>query len=129
MNKQILALFAIVAALVGFLFLIYTFTSRPAPKTGANLNQQVTTYFYGVSCPNCKVLNEWIKKNGIEKGVKFEKREVYYNKENAAMLEEAALICQIPSDQIGVPLIFNQGKCYVGTPDAQGILNKLLKKG
>jgi|GEM_PF-1425070 len=129
MNKQLLALFAIFASLIGFLFLIYSFSSRPEALAKSNLNQDVTTYFYGTTCPNCQVLDAWIKKEGISKKVNFEKREVYYNKENSAMLQEAAAICSIPSDQVGVPLIFHQGKCYLGTPEAQKILIQLAKKG
>jgi len=129
MNKQIWAVVAIIASLIGFLFLVYTFTNRPQPKINVTFNQKATTYFYGTTCPNCKQLNAWIEENDIEKKVKYVKREVYYNRENAAMLEQAALVCQIPNNEIGVPLIFHKGKCYLGVPDAQKILTELSKKG
>ena len=119
----------IIFSLVGILFIVYIASSKPETKIlSLKLNENALIYFHGLTCPNCKALNTWIKENDIESKVKFEKREVYYNEGNASLLEQAAAKCGIPNNQVGVPFIYDQGTCYIGVPDAQKILLKKASK-
>ncbi|MGB9883508.1 MAG: hypothetical protein ACPLRN_03290 [Microgenomates group bacterium] len=84
-------------------------------------------YYYGLTCPHCHELDKWIKENKIEEKVKFEKKEVWYNKENAAELQKVAEFCRLDSSSIGVPFLWADGKCYIGTSDVEKILSEKSK--
>lgn len=126
MTKQIVALVAIILFLFGTLFLVYLLTSRSPASTPSTvkLPPKAFIYFHGLTCPNCQELNEWIKQNKIDQKVKYQKLEVYYNKDNAALLEQAAAVCNLPANQIGVPFVYVRGKCYIGLPQAKKILQE-----
>lgn len=130
MKKEIILVIGIFFALFVGLFTVYTFTSQPIKtnQTDLKLNKQELIYFYGVSCPNCKNLDAWLKKNRVSRQVKFKKREVYYNKDNAELMRQAAVECSLDTTTIGVPFVYDQGKCYIGTPDAQALFESKLKK-
>ena len=84
-------------------------------------------YYYGLTCPHCQELDKWIKENKIEEKVKFEKKEVWYNRENAAELQKVAQFCGLDPSSIGVPFLWADGKCYIGTPDVEKILSEKSK--
>ncbi len=44
-------------------------------------------------------------------------KEVFKNKDNAALLATKAQACNIATDQIGVPFLWDGTKCYVGDED------------
>ncbi|MFA5744694.1 MAG: glutathione S-transferase N-terminal domain-containing protein [Candidatus Paceibacterota bacterium] len=73
--------------------------------------------FYGDGCPHCAIIEEFVKDNDIEAKVSFEKKEVYYSKQNADDLVAKASLCGIPTDTIGVPFLWDGSKCLVGDRD------------
>jgi len=74
--------------------------------------------FYGQGCPHCKVVDDFITANNIEQKVKFTRLEVWYNKDNQAILGQVAKKCGITDSSIGVPFLYDgNGKCYVGEID------------
>lgn len=81
--------------------------------------------FYGEGCPHCKKIEEYIKTNKIDEKVQFDLKEVWYNKENASVMQGKADICKIPKDNLGVPLLFDgpNSKCYVGEIEIQDFFN------
>ncbi|MCL5410711.1 MAG: thioredoxin family protein [Patescibacteria group bacterium] len=72
--------------------------------------------FVGEGCPHCKKIEEYIKTNKIDEKVQFDLKEVWYNKDNAKVMQEKADVCKISKDNLGVPLLFDgsTSKCYVG---------------
>ncbi len=128
MKQQLLALSIILIALFGTLFLVYQTTQSSLSTTSlVTLDKDAFIYFYGNTCPHCAELNEWLKETGIEKKVKFEKREVYQNKANANLMEQAAQICNLDTTQLGVPFVYDNGKCYIGSDQAKEIFQKKSK--
>jgi hypothetical protein len=92
-------------------------------KTPVNLPlKNSLVLYYGLTCPHCKEVEEWLKKNKVEEKIKIEKKEVWYNKENAAELQEVAKFCSLDPTSIGVPFLWTDGKCYIGTPDVEKVL-------
>lgn len=85
----------------------------------------IPIFFYGNTCPHCVDVEEWMNENKIEEKIEIIKKEVYNNKENAKELVEAAKKCGLPTDSIGVPFLFAEGKCFIGTPD---VVNFLAQK-
>lgn len=76
-----------------------------------------TTYFYGEECPHCQRVAEFLAANNIAEKVAFEKLEVWHNMQNARQMNEAVKICQLSPQDVGVPMIFENGTCHVGEPD------------
>jgi glutaredoxin len=81
-------------------------------------------FFYGHTCPHCQEVEEWLKNNKIEDKVKIVKKEVYDNQQNAQELATAAKNCGLPTDRIGVPFLYAEGQCLIGTPEVENYLAK-----
>ncbi len=80
--------------------------------------------FYGATCPHCKELEEYIEDNKIEERMNINKKEVYYNEENADLLKEKASECDLDLNRIGVPFLFAGGKCYIGSEEAKSFFEQ-----
>lgn len=79
--------------------------------------------FYGQGCPHCKDVEDFIAKNKIEDKVKITRLEVWYNKNNAALLGQVAQKCGITGNSVGVPFLYDgNGKCYIGEVDVPNFL-------
>ncbi len=74
-------------------------------------------YYYGRECPHCEEVAEFLGDNDIYSKVDFAKKEVWHNKDNGKELMEAAQKCGIDPNDIGVPFLFADGKCFIGGPD------------
>ncbi|MEK7664768.1 MAG: hypothetical protein AAB361_01355 [Patescibacteria group bacterium] len=76
--------------------------------------------FYGEGCPHCKIVDDYIAENKIEEKVSFVRKEIYNDYDNQKILVEKAKICNIATDSIGVPFLWDGEKCLVGD---QSIIN------
>lgn len=81
-------------------------------------------YYYGEECPHCKDVAEFLEKNGIAEKVNFEKKEVWHNTTNAREMDAKVRICGLDKKNVGVPFLFADGKCFIGTPDVTGFFKK-----
>lgn len=72
------------------------------------------TYFYGESCPHCANVDQFLKDKGLDKSLKMTRKEVYYNDFNAKDLAEQATDCDIETDQLGIPLLWDGRDCIIG---------------
>jgi len=82
--------------------------------------------FIGEGCPHCKKVEDYIKANKIDEKINFDLKEIWYNKDNAAVMKQKADICKIPEDQLGVPLLFDGTKCYVGEVEISDFFNSKI---
>ena len=89
------------------------------PDDGASI-----IYYYGEECPHCKDVQDFIDQNGVAEKVRFVKKEVWHNTKNAREMETRAQICGIQPEGMGVPFVFADGKCVIGTPDAIAFFKK-----
>jgi glutaredoxin len=105
---MLLGIFVIVAG--GFYFL------RGNKKTSSNSTSSTIILFYGIGCPHCAKVEQFIKENRIKEKITFEEKEVYFNKENARQLVEVAQKCGFNENEIGVPFLWDREnqKCIVG---------------
>ena len=81
-------------------------------------------YFYGEECPHCHDVMKFLEENKIAEKVKFEKKEVWHDKKNAAEMNDKARSCGLDVKKIGVPFLFAEGKCHIGTPDVEAYFSK-----
>ncbi len=82
--------------------------------------------FFGDGCPHCAILDQYLEENKVAEKVTFEKREVYHSRDNATLLEEKALACDIPGGAVGVPFLWANDICYVGDEDIKKFFNDKL---
>jgi len=80
--------------------------------------------FFGNECPHCHDLDEEIEKNKIAEKVPFDSLEVWHNAENQKIFEDKAFECGYRKEQLGVPFLYADGKCYIGTPDIMEFFRK-----
>jgi glutaredoxin len=115
-NKIIIGTIAVVFIMIGlFLYSITRKSSTAVPVSDI-------IFFYGRECPHCKEAERFIQDNKIDQKVKFDSVEVWHNQNNANLLVQKARECGMADLQISVPFVWNQGKCYVGTPDVEAFL-------
>lgn len=89
----------------------------------------IATLYYGKGCPYCEKVEKWLTDNKIADKVKYNVKEVWYNKTNSAELSEKAKACNIASDQVGVPFLYDikNNKCFVGETDVQNFFTAQVK--
>ena len=116
MNKKILSIAIIVGvAIIGTV--VWGMKSGSSSSSAANLVG--TIYYYGAECPHCKNINEFLEKNNIAEKVNFSKKEVWHDRANASEMTQAGAKCGIAKKDLGVPFIFDDGKCLIGEPDVK----------
>jgi len=113
MNKKILLPTILFAIVLVFSFLVLL-KNQPINQQS---EQSQIILFYGIGCPYCAKVEEFIKENQIEKTIPFVKKEIYFNRQNAKELEEKAKICEIPENEVGVPFLWDGEKCFLGDVD------------
>ena len=113
MNKKILipAILFIAVVLAAVIMLVKDNGNQP-PKSESSI-----ALYYGDGCPHCAIVDEFLKENNVEGKVSYEKKEVYNNKKNADELAERAKTCDLPTDSIGVPFLWDGSKCLIGDKD------------
>ncbi len=136
-KKEVLVILGIIAFLLGITFAVYRLSGvstgvTPAVVKASKLDKKAFIYFHGLTCPHCKELNKFLEEKGLTpEKLKYQKLEVFYNEENSALMNEAAKVCGIESSNVGVPFVYDNGKCVMGTPDAEALFlekAKALKK-
>lgn len=83
-----------------------------------------TTYFWGDGCPHCEKVNDFLEENKVAEKFSFEKLEVWKDRGNARLMQDAAGICKLDSKNVGVPFVFSEGKCLIGEPDVTGFFKE-----
>jgi glutaredoxin len=82
-------------------------------------------FYWGTTCPYCHDVIDWMEENKIEEQVQVIRKEVYNNRANSLELTQAAKNCGLPTDNIGVPFLYNTDKqCFIGAPDIIANLSK-----
>jgi len=101
------------------------FLSSTNPQTKDEENKVI--FYWGVGCPHCENIKEYIKENQIDKKILIEEREVYNDKKNLEMLRMDAQRCGLGSSMIGIPFLVYKQKCYVGEDEAKNLFDNILK--
>lgn len=129
MDKKIIAtvltISLIILILGGMIFSSLGKKNNETEKSIKTPQKNETVFYYGITCPHCKEVEEWMKKNKIEEKIKIEKKEVYQNQKNAQELKKVAEGCGLNLMMIGVPFLYSDGKCYIGTPE---VIKKIEEK-
>jgi len=107
------------AALVFVISLAYggLHRSEPALRSDEKARETDIIYYYGQWDTHSANVDDFLKKNKIENSITLTKKEVWTNKDNSDDLNAKALQCGLGTQQVGVPLVYSDQKCYVGDVD------------
>lgn len=127
MDKKILAtvgVFSLIILILGYII----FGSQDKKNNKIKIpSKNEIVYYYGSGCPHCKEVKKWMDENKIKEKIKIEEKEVWDNFENAKELKQVAERCGLNTNSIGVPFLYVDEKCYIGTPDVIKILSEKSK--
>lgn len=70
--------------------------------------------FYGTGCPHCSQVDEFFTENDFYQKYQIEKKEIYFDRENALLFNQLLDLKQIPDNKRGVPLLLIGDKVFVG---------------
>lgn len=121
LNKIVLIFFSIIFFVGIFLFL------KKTPSKGNIGISKGIVLFYGIGCPHCAKVEEFIRENKIKEKISFEEKEVYFNKKNAKLLGEVAKNCGLSPKEIGVPFLWDGQNCIVGDEPIINYFKEKLK--
>ena len=118
MSKKLITFFILltIGLLIGIIVLDGANNKKNQAPIDELLNSKNPVYFYETSCPNCKIVEEFMIQNKIEEKIMVEKIEVS-SAANSKKLVAVAKKCNIPTTGTGVPLLYADGKCYEGRVD------------
>ncbi len=132
--KQTVVTLLMVALIAGLMSMVVIGSNKKEQSVSidrmAELREGDPIYYYGTTCPYCKVVAEWLDENKIAEKVNFTKKEVWSNQVNASELNRVAASCGLDTSTIGVPFLYAEGECLIGAPDIIGYFeNKLEEMG
>jgi glutaredoxin len=91
----------------------------PIEQSSETVNRESNDiiFYYGITCPHCKDVEEYITNENVLDKLPIVSKEVYQNRVNSLELSKVAEACGLDTRSIGVPFLFSKGECYVGSPD------------
>lgn len=83
-------------------------------------------YYYGTQCAHCKKVTEFISANDVDNKITIVKKEVLGSQNNTDSEKwiADAKKCGLSENEIGVPFVAAQGKCYMGDVEVIDFLKK-----
>lgn len=81
-------------------------------------------FFYSNDCGHCQKVKQYIADYKIEEKVSFSLVEAFTSEANYDLFNEKAAACRLSGSRKGVPLIYENGKCYVGEIEAIDFFKK-----
>lgn len=82
-------------------------------------------YYYGAECPHCEKIQEFLEQNNVAAKVDYVKKEVWHDTtNNREMQTRTKEMCGLKPEDLGVPLVIGDGKCYIGEVDVQNFFKQ-----
>jgi len=73
--------------------------------------------FVSQTCGHCTKVKEYIDQNNIKNLVEYTEVEAYGTDESYTLFNEKADECGLPKNQRGVPMVYAEGSCQIGSPN------------
>lgn len=130
MKKKIITIIFILLALLALsAFIAYRIQVVKNTPKQAETNDGGLIFFYGDGCPHCLNVEKFMADNKVEEKIKIDKKEVYKDQNNAALLGVEAKKCGLNTNSIGVPLLWDgvAEKCFIGDTDVINYLQEKIK--
>ena len=128
-HKIITVFFVVAIIIIAVLFVAYVNVSNNRilkNETEYNPGNE-TIFFYGATCPHCKIVEDFMNQNNVTLKINIAMKESFENETNGKELISMGNYCKLPKESIGaVPLLYIDGKCYLGdVNDINYLKNKL----
>lgn len=118
MKKKLIYGVIAVVVLIGAFVLWRFWEFKQIQKAAPSSDSSSIIFFYGSTCPHCKVVEDYLAQNDVRQKVSFSEREVYANPSNAKLMLDKQNSCGVEKDYVGaVPFLWTKDKCYVGQED------------
>jgi hypothetical protein len=115
-TKKLAAALLLFAAASAFT-VIALIKEKSTSSSPSNSQNAAFVLYYGITCPHCKIVEEYLQKNDLPNKLDIVQKEVSGNSANANELVEKGKQCQLGKNELGaVPLLWDEknSKCYVG---------------
>jgi len=96
-----------------FSFIISIFFLVGASSVYAAKTDQIF-FFYGTGCPHCTQVEKFFEDEKLYGAYPIDKREIYFNRDNAILFNDILDRLNIPSDERGVPAVVIGDKVLIG---------------
>ncbi len=114
--------------LVFFLFQFFpTSNVRAQEETSISSSQGSIYLFWGVGCPHCKDVEEYMEDEGIDEILDIELKEIYNDQDNASLFLDKVNECGLPQNRAGVPMLYFDGTCWMGKYEAIAGLESIME--
>jgi len=125
MNKKIIISSVLLVVAVVFVFFVSTQNKN---KNQAPEDENQIILFYGDGCPHCAVVDKYIKDNKVEDKVTFTRKEVFNNRNNLKDLKKKAEACNLPTNSLGVPFLWDGKNCLMGEQDVTNFFQQKINE-
>lgn len=119
----------LILALVGVLIVMGAVLVFKQNKPNDNTDNGIIL-FYGIGCPHCAKVDEYVAANKISEKIKFERLEVFQNQRNAKVMAEKYTACGLNTAVgMGVPFLWDGAnkKCYSGDVETINFFSQWAK--
>jgi len=121
-QKVVIVFFIISIVVIAGLYIYYNHLL----KSKKVLEIKDNTLFYSLTCPHCKIVEQFMEENNVTQRINITQLEVSQNSTNAQQLINLGKFCKIESNYIGaIPLFYSNGSCYLGDTPIIEVLNKI----
>lgn len=108
---------AIIFLALAVVAIIFVAKSETGTRTTNEAVKSDIILFHGDGCTYCKVVDTYLEAENVESKISFDKREVYNNQANAALMTTKARFCGLNTNSIGVPFLWDGSSCLIGDRD------------
>ena len=85
---------------------------------------------YTDECSNCQVVKQWMADNSFDEELKLLNINITrLNMNNVLSLpyfNKVTKACELPATSVGVPLLYHDGKCFIGRIEVIDHLNRTI---
>ena len=85
-------------------------------------------FFWGDGCPHCELALEEIEEKNYTDILPIRFFETWYEEANAELFVAALEICGVPLENAGVPTLYINGKCAMGSVDTITLLESYIEE-
>ena len=119
-QKIVAGFFAIAILVIAVLFFISLKSPNDSLPSGI-------VFYYGETCPHCKLVEEFMASNNATSRINVTMKESFSNLVNGDELIKIGSYCKLAKENLGaVPLVYSDGKCYLGDTEAINFLKTKL---
>ena len=125
MQKLLKPIIIILALIIIGVLVMYKINNKPIVEQD---NGSAITLYYRTDCPHCQNVEKFLADNKVSEKISFNQKEVGSNSQNASELVAKAKICQLNTNEILVPFLWDGAKCFIGDSNIIDFFKKKMEE-